>query len=258
VLLVEPFLSIDIKNGPLTHLLVYLRAFTAPDPILQALRSEARVDKVLVGSDRTEESMEKRGLADYLNQAENGSALKAFCIFTSKGQRSSKHTCSISRYSQKPSTRTDDVNSAHFLGGGENPARKHKVESELADTQQKIEEFKGQLRGMADEFENAVRLHNEAKARYEATKARAEVIKKVVHKAGRLRGKVASMEEQANADNSAEKRKLLRQVMNRMKSAITAIEAHSAGHSQLMGATITTAGIRINDSLIETEYRRVT
>jgi DNA-binding PadR family transcriptional regulator len=250
-------LSSEVKNGSLTHVLVYFRAFTAPDPILQALRNEAKVDKVLVGGDRTEDSMEKKGLANFLNQPETGGALKAFCIFTSKGQQSSKHTCSISRYSKQPSTRTDDINKAYFLGGGENPARKQKVERELTDAQQKIEDFKGRLRGMADEFENAVRLHNEAKARYEATKAKAEVIKKVVQKVDRLRSKVASMEEQANTDNSTEKRKLLKQVMNRMKSAITAIEAHSAGHSQFMEATITTSGIRINDSLIQTEYRRV-
>ena len=234
------------------------RAFTAPDPIMQALRNEGAVHKVLVGGDQTQESLDKKNLIELLNTPEDGSGrLRACCIFSSKKDKSFKYTCSISRYSGKPSIRIDDVNQARFLGGGVNELRQQKAEKEFVEAKKSAEEHKNQLDAMQDEIDEKIRLHNEAKARCEATKTKLGALQSVRKKVERCRKKLEELEERASADNSGAKKKLLKQVMARMKNAITAIEAHAEGHQTLMQATFKTAGIRINDSIVQNEHRIV-
>ena len=57
--------------------------FTAPDPILQALRNTSNIQSVLIGNEETTESLNRRKLMDYLNQRENGNGLQAW---TSNGK----------------------------------------------------------------------------------------------------------------------------------------------------------------------------
>jgi chromosome segregation ATPase len=80
--------------------------FEGPDIVVQALKSNSAIDKVLVGNDRTQDSIDNRGLGEILSESENaGNNLQSYCIFASKGRQSFKYTSQISRYSGKPSLR---------------------------------------------------------------------------------------------------------------------------------------------------------
>lgn len=225
---------------------------------MQALRNEGRVDKVLVGGDQTQESLDKKDLIDFLTQPEDGSGrLNACCIFSSKREKSFKYTCSISRYSGKPSLRVDDVNPARFLGGGVNEARKQSAEQEHAAAKATAEGLKEKVDSMQGELDEKLRLHNEAKARGEATKVKLTTLHKARSRVDRIRRKMDEQRERASADNTDEKRKLLKQIMSRMKNAVTAIELHVEGNQKLAHASFTNAGMRINESIVTNEYRIV-
>lgn len=58
--------------------------FSAPGPIMQALRNQSNVQSVLVGGQHTKLSDELR---DYLFQREDGNGFQAFCIFAKKNER---------------------------------------------------------------------------------------------------------------------------------------------------------------------------
>lgn len=61
--------------------------FSAPDPILQALRNTSNVHNVLMGNELTTDSLNRKKLMNFLNQKENGQGLQASCIFsTDRGQ----------------------------------------------------------------------------------------------------------------------------------------------------------------------------
>lgn len=64
--------------------------FTAPDPILQALRNTSNVHSVLIGNDKTTDSLNNRSLMNYLNQRENGDGLQASCLFATDRGRTFK------------------------------------------------------------------------------------------------------------------------------------------------------------------------
>lgn len=81
-------------------------SFEGPDIVVQALRSNAGVHKVLVGGDLTQESLDNRGLGQILSESETGdNKLQAYCLFASKKGQSFKYQSNISRYSGKPSIR---------------------------------------------------------------------------------------------------------------------------------------------------------
>ena len=80
--------------------------FEGPDIIVEALKANASIHKVLVGTDRTQDSLDSRGLGEILSETENGSGkLQSYCIFTSQREKSYKYTSQISRYSGKASLR---------------------------------------------------------------------------------------------------------------------------------------------------------
>ena len=58
--------------------------FSAPGPIMQALRNQSNVQSVVVGGPHTNLSDE---LSDYLFQREDGNGFRSFCIFAKKNER---------------------------------------------------------------------------------------------------------------------------------------------------------------------------
>lgn len=64
--------------------------FTAPDPILQALRNTSNVQSVVMGNQTTTDSLNNRNLMDLLNQKENGQGLQASCVFATDRNKTYK------------------------------------------------------------------------------------------------------------------------------------------------------------------------
>ncbi len=80
-------------------------SFEGPDIVVEALKANASIQKVLVGNEKTQDSLDSRGLGDILSESENGGALQSYCIFASRRGQSFKYTSQISRYSGQPSLR---------------------------------------------------------------------------------------------------------------------------------------------------------
>lgn len=225
---------------------------------MQALRNEASVHKVLVGTDKTQASIDGKGLIDFLTQPEDGSRnLKGCCIFSSKGEKSYKYTCSISRYSGKPSMRVDDISPAHFLGADVNPAKKEKAERDLEQARLSAEESGSQLRALQEEKDEIIRAYNEGKARFDATKSKYDGLNKLRKRVDGARRKLETAQQNAAVDNTAEKKRLVKQLMARVKNTISAIESHGENNASLLSATFKNAGVRLNESMIDNEHRLV-
>ena len=138
-----------------------------------------------------------------------------------------------------------------------NESRKQSAEKEFAAAKITAESLKAQVEAMQGELDEKLLLHNEAKARCEATKAKLNALSVAHSKVERIKRKVVEQQERASADNTDEKRKLIRQIMARMKNAVAAIELHVEGNQKLVQASFTNAGMRINESIVANEYRIV-
>mmetsp|Transcript_31165 Transcript_31165/g.47542 ORF Transcript_31165/g.47542 Transcript_31165/m.47542 type:complete len:1125 (-) Transcript_31165:528-3902(-) len=251
----EKFEVLKTEHGVIGYL---DESFTAPDPIMQAIRNEASVHRVLVGNDKTQESLDKRNLLDYLSKAEDGSTTpQQCCIFSSHGQKSYKYSSTVSRYSNATSLRVDDINAPRMLGACVDDARKRKAEEEVHKAAEDASQLKSQVEGIQEDLDTAVRLHQEAKARSGAIKTKMEGINKLKRNVDRYKRKVDELEKKASADNTVEKKKLIEQIKKRVKSAISALEAHSQSHHELLDTTVKSAGVRMNKTLEDVEHRTI-
>ena len=85
----------------------YLDEFIeGPDIVINTLKSNCMIHKVLVGDDQTQDSLDQRGLGEILSESEKqGNKLQSYCIFASRKGQSFKYTSQISKYSKKASLR---------------------------------------------------------------------------------------------------------------------------------------------------------
>lgn len=65
-------------------------SFEAPPAVMQALIESSRVEQVLIGSSKTQESLDKHGLLKTLSEREGGNGLRSCCIFSSHQNKSYK------------------------------------------------------------------------------------------------------------------------------------------------------------------------
>ena len=73
--------------------------FTAPGPIMQALKSKHNVDKVLIGGDAVQNSLERKDLVEYLSAKEGSSNQKqSSCFFYTYKGSTFKYQSQVSRY----------------------------------------------------------------------------------------------------------------------------------------------------------------
>ena len=73
--------------------------FTAPGPIMQALKNKHNVDKVLIGGDAVHNSLERKDLLEYLSAKEGSPNQKqSSCFFYSYKGSLFKYTSQVSRH----------------------------------------------------------------------------------------------------------------------------------------------------------------
>ena len=221
-------------------------AFTAPDPILQALRQAAKVDKVLVGTEKTQDSLDSKKLLDFLGKPEDGSTrLKGCCIFTAQGDKSFKYTSSISRHSGQPAVRIDEITGARMLAAGVNPVQKDKVQNELQGIEQEIDGFTREIQEVEVGSADIQRQCQEAKARQQECKETLTIVHRFAQRISATRQKINEAQRDASIDNIDEKAKLLSQLKKRISGSVTALETHCSSHHTSMKITYSNAGVRL-------------
>jgi structural maintenance of chromosomes protein 5 len=221
-------------------------SFTAPDPILQALRQSAQVHQVLVGTEKTQESIDHSELLAFLANPEDGSNnLRGSCIFAAQGEKSFKYTSSISRHSKKSGLRADEISGARMLAAGVNPAQKEKVQGEIQDIEQQFDELARKIQEVEAGSAESQRQCQEAKARQQESKETLHKVQRVFQRISATKQKIAQAEHDASTDNAGEKKKLLSQLKKRLSGVVTALETHASSHHTIMNKTYRNAGVRL-------------
>lgn len=72
----------------------------------------------------------------------------------------------------------------------------------------------------------------------------------------RAKRKLADAEKAAVSNNDEEKMKLVRTIQNRMKSSVTALEAHADQQQSIMQYTFSRAGLHISQDMAVAAIRR--
>ena len=111
------------------------QAIEAHPIVKQALMNAAHIDQVVLGNDRTQNSMDVHDLKTILATREDGSVKQA-CVSTTKDGRIYKYNITVSRYSGKVGVRTDDLDavrgiSPKFLKQGVDPDAVKALQQEI-------------------------------------------------------------------------------------------------------------------------------
>jgi len=234
-------------------------AFTAPDPIMQALRTFASVHKTLVGGDKTQDSVDHKGLIRYLSEPDSTlgqRGLQASCVFTSKDDKSYKYTQTISRYSSKEVSRIDDILPAKMLAPGVNPRAKKDLEDKLAAVHTDMEKLRPDLEAAEKKNNELLRQSQEHSAQTNASKQQKENLAKFMGKLRAARRKFEDAEADLDTDDRKEKKAKVKSLMNRMSHSISALEAHAEQHRKMMQSTITSAGVNVSKNGLAAAERK--
>jgi hypothetical protein len=232
-------------------------SFTAPDAIMQALRNAARVQSVLVGGTKTQASIDNKGLLDFLSQPETeGQGLRGYCIFSNKGDKSFRYTGTVSRYSKKVAMSQDELRPPRLLTPGVNPEHKKRLEAEIDKVNEDLLETERSHHELRARKEDLEKQAQEANGRLKHAKDTQAHIQKHHQLLTRAKRKLKEAEDTAISDNASEKMKLVRKIQARMKSCVTALEAHASQQGQIMQSTFSTAGVRINQDFMTAAKRR--
>ena len=219
----------------------------APDVVLEALKRSAQIEKVLIGTDKTQDSLDTKGLLDFLAQAEDGSTkLQSSCIFSSQGDKSFKYLSKISKYSLKPSVQIDTIRPARFLAPGVSEEHKRKVAAELEKLEIRLDEIR-------PAFEHAKQVEHEANVRAQEVKAKLTTAKGNMEHVRKMENKIRSAEARAReAENELEvneddqKETLVSKLNKRILNSLMALEAQSVSYEKMMNATVKASAARLN------------
>lgn len=233
--------------------------FTAPDSVMIALQKYALVQKVLVGGEKAQQSMDRDKLRDVLSAPDTAlgqQRMQNSCIFTVSDRTPYRYTQSVSQYSGKVGTKVDQVGPARLLAPGVPEEQKKQVEKELSEIHDEI----AQLRPKVIEAENNVR---ESEVQLQNCQLKGQSLKQSLTsfqsfqgKIVRQRQRVHDAESELQANNEAkEKNDLAKSIMNRFVHSIAAIKAHGEQHKLLLQYTAQNAGIIVNLTHVRTADR---
>lgn len=233
--------------------------FEAPPLVLEALKSSAQIEKVLIGSERTQDSLDNRGLLEYLSQSEgeNPNKLLSSCLFTCQGDKSFKYTSIISKYSGKPSVRIDTIRPAKWLAPGVSDEAKERVQAELDEVLGRRARAQPALQQAEQDL---VELQNQMQvAKEKEIQARNNLndLQKMENKMQSHATKLRDAERELDVNDDDEKEKLVGQIQKRVHHSLQALELHSECYKKMMKATVKYTGTRLMKEAAKAEEHRL-
>jgi len=224
----------------------------APPLIIEALKNAGQIDKVLIGSEKTQDSLDTKGLLDYLGQKEGGqSGLMSSCIFSTKGNTGYKYQTVISKYSGKASTRIDSVKPAKWLAPGVSDHEKQKLQADLAEVTKRRNEAQPDVTKARQEQVESETRAQAAKEKHRLAKENLSSISKIKSRMDTTKAKLQDAEKDFETDGEDEKKRCIDHIAKRIHASLQALEAHSDCYKKLMKATIKSTGIRLNMEVVK-------
>ena len=234
--------------------------FNAPPLVVQALKETASIDKVLVGTDKTQASLDNENLLDYLAEPEDGSSrLRSCVIFATDGKKSFKYTSMISEYSKKSSLRVDDVRDARWLARSDpdSDRKKDMVKQELEDLTAQHEALRPKLQEAEQKIPELADAVKRASARLGDARNNLQNLTAIFRRLQIAESRLKESEQALAVDNEEEKKQKVDALNNRIRHSLGALDAQAESYRKMMVATVKCAGVRLNRDVVKNEERRL-
>jgi len=229
--------------------------FTAPPPILQALKAQAKVHQVLVGNRRTQDSLDQGLLQPLLERDPIKNKLRSFAVFSATDSQQLKTTSTVSRYSQTSSLRMDEVGPAKMLAPAVPQQRKDRIRHELEelesqlhdlnpqieDLQQRYETTLNQLQDFNQEFHTARNVLNE----YETLRMRLSAAEK----------KLVDLNAQASQDQQQERQQLIDRLKTVVGQSVIALQKAGQANDTSIDLIVESAALKLAEEGLDANAR---
>jgi chromosome segregation ATPase len=216
------------------------------DAARQVLCNMSGIDKLLVGSAKTQESIDKRNLLAFLSEPEvAGQPLRSFAIAT----ESQKYNCIISRYSKMPNIRQDTIRPARLLASGTDPAEQQHAEEQLRVAHEALQSLRPDFQTANDEHQRVEAAAQEAKASFDTAKVRVASFLKYQGKLENAMKKRDDLKERAGQGTDTEEVKRRADLLkNRKMASLSALEVHAAKQEELLQVNLAQAAALLSKS----------
>ena len=232
-------------------------SFDAPEAVLQALITTSAVHAVLVGNEKTQESLDKRGLLDYLSEKENGSSGKmSACIFSRIGNNSYKYTSMVSRYSGKSSIRIDEINAARMLAPGTNPELKERLEREIQSKKKELDDLNPKKIAAYETADEVLKEGQHVVGRLKDLKSTINAINNHKSKIKNTKRKLRESEELMNKDFGAEKERIAEKIKKLIKLSMSELQRVARSQSKIFDCVRALAGVKMTQDGIAASTHR--
>jgi hypothetical protein len=230
---------------------------TAPDPIMQAMISKHNIDKVLIGGEAVQQSLDRKDLENYISSKEDGSGKMSACYFLIKDRTSYKQTLQVNRIGDI-NVAEDEIGPAKTLQSGMDPREKEQLTQTINDAQETIER-------LTPDIEKHKAEHDKFMAEGQAITSRIKDAKRIKsdydnykRKLKNQRQKVADAEEAANTDNGREKSKRIAQIKKLIQANVAAGEDAAKSYSEVMKCTRVITGVKMSAHGLSESLRKLT
>lgn len=230
--------------------------FMAPDLVMEALKMSARIDGVLIGTERTQQSLDNKDLLNYLSQTEDGSGkLQNCCIFSSDGAKSYKYTSMVSKYSKKSSVRVDDIRPAKFLAPGVSDEAKDKVQAEFDALRTRRDAAQAAVEEASGKQAEVQAQAQESRAKQKAAREAVENLQRMINKLRNAEAKLKDAEAELSVGDEQEKAHKVAQLEKRIHHSLLALMEHSESYFKMMTHTATLSKARLSREAASQEER---
>lgn len=235
-------------------------SFDAPPAVVQALISTSHINSVLVGNEVTQESLDNRGLLDYLTAQETNDGrnrLMNACIFSCQRNKSFKYTSTVSRYSGKANVRIDEIAPAQMLTEGVDQNKKIELERALKEQETELQQWKPQLEQLEAKRVELVSNGQEIGMHLKELRARKDDYSKACAKLNHQKRKLEQSIESANSDFVQQKIETQNRIKKFVTMTISALEKLGVTQQEMMDITRQLAGMKMSSDGFISAYSRL-
>lgn len=218
------------------------------------------VDKVLVGGEGVQNSIERKDLIEFLATRESHDSRpgkQASCFFYSHRGSSWKYTSQVSRYTGEVGIDTLQIGPAKMCKPGTDPAVKEKLASTIKSAEEAIERIQPELESCAKEIETLTAQGQKAGARLKDAKRAKQDWQQFKVKLSNQKDKLAEAEENAAKDNNREKKKLKTKIQKLMDNSITMTENAGKAHNEIMKTLRSLTGLKMSEDGLQESLRKL-
>lgn len=233
------------------------QTFVASEPVMIALQKFAAVHKVIVGGEVTQDSIERKGLRDYLAQPEGqgNSRLQTSCVFAAKGNHSYRYTQTVSSYSGKVNSKMDQVGQAKLLAPGVPQEQKQRVEDDLSNVHAEMADLRPTVLEATTNLDRLERSTQNEHAKTVSIKDSIDNYNLFYKKYDRQKVKVEEAAKKLEKDETQEKEQLVKNLLKRLSSCIAAIKSHGEQHKMMLKFTVENAGMTVDRTALNAAER---